>query len=279
MAQMVYSPTKIVFTTAATYSFLLAGSWLASWPTKDSRANLKAISSVHSLVIIAFGVAALLDKWPVDVDSWRCGKDLSKHEYLDDTQNPLIFGESSLGNAVTGFETGYLLYDTIALLYVTQRELPNGSKRKAAVAISQLARNEPLLLVHHIALLAALGILQVYIACGRERGVWIIDAFILIRATDPVLHWRWWVRKQTGKHDIRMDVLLIVTFAACRFGLLGWVLKAYGDHHHLNAWTAFMKQRMICKTGTGALFGLNAVWLAMLLRNTAKRLLRERKMI
>ena len=37
--------------------------------------------------------------------------------FLDDTHNPLIAGRSALANTVTFFETGYLIYDTSALLY------------------------------------------------------------------------------------------------------------------------------------------------------------------
>ena len=269
------SPAHIVSVTAVTYSCIFAGSNYLSWPTNNPRANLKAISSAHSVLTTALGLKALLDRWPVEVDSAGSSIHHSSSRYLDDTRNPLIAGRSLLGNAVTSFETGYLLYDNIALLLVTRSELQNGASRSMGAALSHLIRKEPLLVIHHLGILAGLGILQTYITQGRERGIWIIVAFILMRASDPVLHWRWWRRKQTGRPDARLDLLLAAVFAACRFGTIAWVLKAYGDYHNMNPLQAFLKQRIVCKAGTGTLVGLNALWLTTLLRNTGKRLSRR----
>ena len=270
------SPAHIVSLTAATYSCLFAASRYSSWPTHNSRANLKAISSLHSVATTAIGLAALLDAWPVAEEPAISSVYTSSKKYLDDSRNPLIAGRSLLGNAVTSFETGYLLYDNIALLLVTKSELQNGANPSTAAALSHLVQKEPLLVIHHLGILTGLGILQTYIAQGRERGIWIIVAFILMRASDPILHWRWWRRKQTGRSDARLDLLLAAVFAACRFGTVRWVLRAYGDYHNMSPWQAFIKQRIICKAGTGTLVGLNSLWLATLLRNTGRRLFRRK---
>jgi hypothetical protein len=227
------------------------------------------------VVTTAIGLAALLDVWTVEEESTGSSVHTFSNQYLDDSNNPLIVGRSSLGNAVTGFETGYLLYDNIALLLVTRSELQNGANPSAGAALFHLVQKEPLLVIHHLGILTGLGILQRYIAQRRERGIWIIVAFIFMRASDPVLHWRWWRRKQTGRPDTRLDLLLAAVFAACRFGTVGWVLRAYGDYHNMNPWQAFLKQRIICKAGTGTLVGLNALWLITLLRNTGRRFLRR----
>ena len=269
-------PARVVTATAATYACIFAGSQYFSWPTENPRANLKAISSLHSIVTTAVGLAALLESWPVDTTADSPSHKAS-NRYLDDRQNPLISGRSNLGNAVTSFETGYLLYDNIALFLVTRSEVRNSFSSPSVAALSHLVKKEPLLVVHHVAILSALGILQTYIAKGNERGIWIIVAFILMRASDPVLHWRWWLRKSSGKPDTRLDLLLAAVFAICRFGTITWVLRAYGSHHNLDAWNTFNKQRLVCKAGTGTLFGLNALWLAILLRNTGTRILRDRK--
>ena len=272
------SPSRVVTATAATYSAIFAASRYLSWPTENPRANLKAISSIHSIVTAAVGLAALLEVWPVDSTHANSSKRMSSNAYLDDRQNPLISGKSRLGNAVTSFETGYLLYDNLALFLVTRSEVQSDSLSPSVTALSHLVRKEPLLVVHHVAILTGLGILQTYIARAKERGIWIIVAFILMRASDPVLHWRWWMRKRTGKPDARLDLLLAAVFAICRFGTITWVLKAYGTYHSLDAWQAFIRQRLICKAGTGTLLGLNALWLAILLRNTGRRLARNLKM-
>ena len=262
------SPVRVVSATKITYSCIFAASKYFSCPTNDLRANLKAISSVHSVLTTLLGLTALLDVWSVDGISERSDKTIANQHLLDDSQNHLIVGKSSLGNAVTSFETGYLLYDNIALLLVTQSELKSSSLE----AISHLVRNEPLLVIHHVGIAGGLGILQTYISKGQERGIWIIVALILMRASDPVLHWRWWKRKRTGKPDVRLDLLLAVVFAACRFGTVGWILKSYGDYHKLSPWTAFSKQRLVCQVGTGVLSALNAIWLASLIRTTIRRL-------
>ena len=138
------NPISIVPATTITYSCIFVASKYFSWPTHDLRANLKAVSSVHSVLTTLLGLTALLDGWSVDGNSGRSDGTIKSQNYLDDSQNQLIVGKSSLGNAVTSFETGYLLYDNIALLLVTRSELKSSSLE----AISHLLRNEPLLVIH-----------------------------------------------------------------------------------------------------------------------------------
>lgn len=182
------SSVRIVTATAASYSCIFATSSHLLWPTSDSRANLKAISSIHSLLSTVLGVRALLNIWPIEEDQPSSSGDVQTETYLDDSRNPLIAGKSTLGTAVTRFETGYLLYDNIALPLVTQSEIKRDCKSLLAATISHLLHNEPLLVIHHVGILSGLGTLQSYIRSGDERGIWIIVAMILMRASDPVLH-------------------------------------------------------------------------------------------
>ncbi|CAK4030706.1 TRAM LAG1 CLN8 homology domain-containing [Lecanosticta acicola] len=261
-------PVSIVSLATAAYSALLAGAHWASIASPDTETNLKGISDVHSLISSTAALYALSKRWPHDVQP-------KKHSasYLDDSNNPLIVGKSDLGNAITSWETGYLLFDTAVKLlshWQTVRAEQRVSLQRMPLAV---LRREPLILFHHFALLGGLAFLQVYIAKGRERGVWIIVAFILMNASTPVMHWRWRQRQRTGRTTLTADVLLALVFGASRLGLVGWVLKQYADYHGIGAWDAFQRQRGVCRTGTAVLFGMNAVWEAALLKRIAGRII------
>lgn len=229
-------------------------------PKADIDYNLNGLHDAHSILTTAAVVYALSKDWPLVVE--HTPKPTSTATYLDDRQNPLIFGKSQLGNFITSWETSYLISDTLSKL---DWSLP---VHRAWLA---LARERPLTLFHHLALLSALGVLQVYIARGRERGVWIIVALMLMNASTPVLHWRWRQRKTRGKTTLTADALLAATFAACRMGLVEWVLRQYGKFHGIGPWEALRAQRGICQAGTGVLVGVNAIWWLILVKNMAKK--------
>ena len=192
----------------------------------------------------------------------------------------MIVGRNSLGNAITGLETGYLLFDTLALLYISSSHPNNKGSHSLRTSLSHLARKDPLTLAHHLSLVTGLGILQHFIHQTRERGVYIIVSLILMNASTPLLHLRWWRRKATGKGSLGLDVALAAVFAACRVGVVCWVLREYGRFHSgggagdaVGAWEAPRGQRWVCQVGTGALVGVNGVWLAALLKSIGKRIL------
>ena len=85
--------------------------------------------------------------------------------YLDDTHNQLIAGRSALANTITFFETGYLIYDTSALLYSSCLQHNHDSILRVPSCLAK----DPVSLVHHLALIS-LAYLQTYIAAGRRRA-------------------------------------------------------------------------------------------------------------
>lgn len=201
----------------------------------------------------------------------------------------MIAGHSALGNAVTGLETGYLLFDSLALVYLSHRSLASrkpaatrtGGARGAALipALRHLAKREPLIFFHHVSLGLGLAVLQNFIASGRERGAYIVVTFILMNASTPLLNLRWWKRKRSGKASLPLDVALAAAFATARLGVVWWVLRRYGQFHDggLGVWEALRGQRGICQLGTIGLVGTNALWLGALVRSIGRRVLRGLK--
>lgn len=186
---------------------------------------------------------------------------------LDDSENPLIQGQSSFANAITAWETGYMLYDTWSMIHSAQSDHSLQGFAKSAVG---LARTQPALLAHHVVLSCAFLRLQQYIYLGRERGIWIILVFLLMNASNPFLHGRWWARKQ-GRSTKDLDAAFAAVFAISRFGSVAWALRRYGTYHGLGPWEAYRKLRFPCHVGTGALTGLNAIWWLLIMHGIIKR--------
>ncbi|KAI7323042.1 hypothetical protein KC315_g8618 [Hortaea werneckii] len=263
-------PLGLLGLSAASYGVLLATSRRIFPIDQDPRLFLNTLTDLHSVLSSAAVLYALSQPWPVT----RVTPPSSHASLLDDTLNGMIHGKSTLGNAITSWEAGYLIYDTLAVALLRYKCRPDESFLKSLLRFSS---KEPLTFSHHLSLIIALGCLQFYIAQGRERGVWIINAFNLMNASTPILHWRWLHRHRTGKNDLKLDVLLAATFAACRMGLIIWVLGKYGEFHGIGAWEAYMKQRWICKLGTAALFVMNSAWWLTLVKGIAQRVLRKQK--
>jgi hypothetical protein len=99
---------------------------------------------------------------------------------VNDAQLEIITARSEFGNCITALETGYLIQDVVVLILIAyRRSLHSGGERKT------LAKeiNWKILGWHHIGLVGALGILQRYIAHGRERGILIILMLMLMNAS------------------------------------------------------------------------------------------------
>lgn len=263
---MALNPYVTVAASSAAYSILLRSLIGNEQSSTRIRLCIKAISTLHSAATALIVLYALKpSRWTNEVALSTNSK--AGHRNLDESENPVIRGRSSLANALTAWETGYLLYDTGALVYETKqkRQLNNHT-----AALASLASSSPVLLAHHMLLAAALGYLQTYIAAGRERGVWVIVAFLLMNASNPVLHIRYWIRQRRGRPSLIADIILMLTFAAFRFGTVGWVLKRYGDYHGLGPWQAFLRLRRSCQIGTAALVGVNGVWWLTLVRSIVR---------
>ena len=276
-----------LFGTTATYGLI---TWLICQTKRgDHRAAVvKAVSSVHSILTTGLAIYVLRHSWPVHDSGPRVRHAREQKYFFDDTDNPVVFGRSSQGNTLTAVEAGYLLYDTVALLVFThldraavhrsQGGQQNGT-RHASIwqsAVS-MARQDPMTTIHHFSLFFILCVLQIYITVGEERGVWIITTFILMNASTPLLHWRWWRRHLTGRNDIRLDLALAVMFAISRLGSIVWVLWKYADYHNVSVWKAITRQMVMCQVGTAALFAMNLLWLFTMLRGMARRLMAKMK--
>jgi hypothetical protein len=94
------------------------------------------------------------------------------------SSSSIITTQSELGNCLVTIETAYLAQDSIILLvgaYLQSQQHPGGSLRKAI--------NWRILGYHHGGLLLALGVLQWYIAQGREKGMLIILMLMTMNAS------------------------------------------------------------------------------------------------
>lgn len=92
----------------------------------------------------------------------------------------LITARSTLGNSITALETGYLVQDAVILILGARlRTRYTGGKG------SSLAKeiNWRVLGWHHAGLSSALGVLQWYIACGKEKGILVILMLMLMNAS------------------------------------------------------------------------------------------------
>lgn len=93
----------------------------------------------------------------------------------------IIRARSTLGNSITALETGYLLQDAVVLVLAAwlRRRRTGGSQLKAVFEGIRWR----VLVWHHGGLAGALGVLQWYIACGREKGILVILMLMLMNAS------------------------------------------------------------------------------------------------
>jgi hypothetical protein len=234
----------------------------------------KAVSAAHATTT---SIAALLllrySSWPIiPLRSSATQNAHDSKQHLDDSRNPTINGQNRLANALTAYETAYLLYDTYTMIHAQRRK--NQSTVRAALRV--VARDSPVTLVHHVLLSSAFLVLQAYIAAGKEKGMWVITAFLLMNSSTPLMHARWWNRQRTGASNTALDVAFLTTFAASRFGVVVWILTKYGQYHNLGPWQAYTMLRGKCQIGTAVLVGLNGLWWTTLAGHVLKRNIKRR---
>ena len=261
-------PIRYVTASVAVYS--LAHGLLSRHVAPDSRKLLlKGISGAHAAAMTLVATLAL-NKSPLRLRSEQTGYAAPKYgldDNLDDRHNPIIQEQSDLANAITAWETGYLLFDTWGILRYASRESSPPRLLKSAMTAAKV---EPFEFAHHTGLATALLCLQYYIWKGNERGVWIIVALTLMNASTPLYQLRGFVAHR-GRRFKALDVSFAVAFALSRMGTIYWILQRYGAYHGLNAWAAYRKLRLPCQAGTGAIFSLNTVWWLLLLRSIRRR--------
>lgn len=257
-------PYATVALTTASYTVLSRFIIGKTRSQHDLRTRVKAISAAHSTATTLIALYLLkYGSWPVDDSVPVRPASNGGKSRPDDTRNPIIAGKSYSANLLTAFEAGYLVYDTGALLYEAHRA---HNTRGVRSTIQTLATTSPIFFSHHLALISSLLYLQHYIAQDREKGLWVIIAFLAMNASNPLLHLRWYLRKQKGSRSQGVDTLLAFIFALTRFGNVYWILKRYGEYHELGPLEGLRKQRSTCQSGTGVLVGVNAIWWLGLVR-------------
>lgn len=247
---------------------------------RPAQARVKAISAAHAALTTLLVLYALRRspaiKIPDGKDASTQGSQLPDGN-LDDSSNPLIQDRNAYANLITMWETGYLIYDTFMLVQGARTNRPSAGFAEKALSA---AKRNPAIFAHHTLLAAAFLALQAYIVRGRERGIWVILVFMLMNASNPVMHARWWARtsaaaqkssSRTARVGLLWDVAFAAAFAGVRFGSVAWLFRRYGHYHGLGAWEVFGKLRVPCRVGTGLLTGLNALWWAALVRGIWKR--------
>lgn len=200
--------------------------------------------------------------------------------YPDDSKNPLLQTRSTLGNAITAVECGYLLQDTISLLREARlrHRLVQPTSKPTLRSVCQYADNT--LLFHHISIALALLVLHYYIHRDRDRGIYIIVQFLLMNSSTPILNLRWWLRTyHPGYKILRLgsDIAFIAAFYLARVWLVGWIIRGYGKSHgYDSAWRVYLEgMRLPCQLGTGALWIANTTWWALLVMSVVKRFPQE----
>ena len=183
----------------------------------------------------------------------------------------VITTRSSLSNAITAWETGYLLQDTVILLL--------GARLRSQQSNTYLAKeiNWRVLLWHHGALSIALLMLQWYIAHGKEKGILVIIMLMLMNASTPIgtLHW-YLVNFRPEKKTAIMaaNVVYLVAYAAFRVYLIYWIVRVFGKQTGESAVGAFRRLRLSCQMGTATIGITNSIWLMMSMKKFARRYLR-----
>lgn len=260
-------PLAVVPVSGLTYR-LIAHLLLRDANVESIKPRMKALSAGHAIlatiaVLLALRASPLVAKQSDKRQVTRYRADGN----LDDSDIQLIQEHSLLANTITSWETGYLLYDTWAMVHYSH---PQTKDRGFAQSIATVASAEPAVFGHHVLLSSAFLYLQYYIHQGRERGIWIIAAFLLMNASSPVMHLRWWFRRKDSR-TVKLDYAFAAIFALSRFGSVYWVLRNYGASHGLNVRQTLTAMRVPCQVGTAALTGLNAMWWMTLVNGIIRR--------
>ncbi|KAF2240555.1 hypothetical protein BU26DRAFT_512034 [Trematosphaeria pertusa] len=236
----------------------------------------KIVSALHATATSITAVLLLKhSSWPILEPSQAPGDaqpDKDRERPLDDSRNPLISGRNSLASTLTAWETVYLLYDTCFMVYASRKR---NKLNTNAAGLRLVAKESPVILAHHILLASAFLVLQSYIVVGKEKGLWVITAFMLMNSSNPLMHLRWYIRQRTGKPSNAIDVAFLATFAGARFGLVAWILTKYGQYHGLGPVQAYRLLRKECRIGTAMLVGFNGAWWIMLALKVVNRKLKR----
>ena len=191
-----------------------------------------------------------------------------------DRDLPIITAKSTFANALTAFETAYLLQDSAVLFYtdkVRRASTSTGLYKTKGLNNKHLA-------IHHAVLSCAFGTLQWYIHQGREKGVLIIVMLMLMNASSPVQTVRWYLvnfRPQQRVAIALATVSYLMTYATCRVYLVYYVLKLFGAQRGHSALQTFVRLKWQCQLGSGGMALVNSLWLANGVVSFVRRNLRD----
>lgn len=223
----------------------------------------EAISIFHCTFITVVSLACLRQSDFRDLLSSRVSDD-----EIPDRDLPIITTRSEFANAIIALETAYLLQDSVILFYASKLHQRAGGSTKG-LNIRHLG-------YHHGGLSAALGLLQVYIAQGREKGILIVVMMMLMNASSPFGTLRWFL--VNFKPDARRTIMVITAaylgiYGLCRVYLVYYILNVFGAQKGRDALETFAKLKWHCQLGTGAMAVVNTAWFIMGVSNFAKRYL------
>ena len=179
-----------------------------------------------------------------------------------DVDLPIITYRSAFASSITALETGYLLQDSALMFWALRlhrRARGRGFKTLKGLNIRHLAW-------HHSFLVCALGVLQWYIAQGKEKGILIIIMMFLMNASSPIGTVRWYLvnfRPGYKRAITTATVAYLAMYGVCRVYLLYYILRSFGAQRGHSAMQAFARLRLPCKLGTGAMGAVNSTWLLL----------------
>lgn len=240
--------------------------WLLILRSSKSMSTLtnarEALSLCHCSVVTALTAICMWHNRDIFIAAPTAGKVVGL-----ETDVAIITAKTFFGNQITGFETGYLIADSLALLYTLRLKSRSPALRGKNV-------NYLHLLIHHIGICAALLFLQYRLVTSRVKGMLLIAAMHLMNASSIPGTVRWFLINHTPH---RRNLILAVTaayltsFAVFRISLFPYMIWLFGRQMDKSFWQALGMLYLPCKLGVGAFLSVNAAWLFNGIRNFVKR--------
>jgi hypothetical protein len=246
-------------------------------------ASREAISIIHCTTMAILTIICLQRELPATIAQTR--EVQSGAGPTADRHLPIITTRSEFANALTAIETAYLLQDSPILLLAAQSQQVFLHKRTTTTSGPASTKNLRGLNLrhlgwHHALLGSAFVVLQVYIARGKEKGILIIVAMLLMNASSPFGTARWFLinfRPEAKRLIKGLTVAYLIAFAACRVGLLYSILHIFGKQLDISALEAFRRLRVPCKLAMSSLGLVNTAWFLNALRSFILREMSTRK--
>ena len=247
-------------------------------------ASREAISIFHCTCMTALTIWCLRRELPSTISRNRGG---AATQPVSDSKLPIITTRSELANSLTAIETAYLLQDSLVLLLASQSQrvfLHKKSSEGGQGSDSRALRGLNLrhLGWHHGLLGSAFVVLQVYIAQGREKGILIIAAMLLMNASSPFGTLRWFLinfRPDLMRSIKLLTIAYLVAFGTFRVGLVYYILRIFGRQMDISVWETYQRLRVPCKIGTSSLALMNTAWLINSVRSFLVRELSTRRKV